>query len=195
MEKKKFSKPGFDSTWTKNSQMFKLDLEKAEEPEIKLSTPIGSQKKQENFRKYIYFCFTDWTTSKTDEDRTEITISIMTKLQSKTSSAKHYRPSSRKSTAVRLSAQRSEPKAGLSQAFPGVLLAQEERAERRGRAGTADLLSNHQAEFRAPPAGGSEDKSAALIHVPPQWRQYEEARNNGFLTQFCSAFQSLNPLG
>jgi len=31
--------------------MFKLDLEKAEEPEIKLPTSIGSQKKQENSRK------------------------------------------------------------------------------------------------------------------------------------------------
>jgi len=31
--------------------MFKLDLEKAEEPEIKLSTSVGSQKKQENSRK------------------------------------------------------------------------------------------------------------------------------------------------
>ena len=30
----KFSKPGFNSTWTMNFQMFKLDLEKAEEPEI-----------------------------------------------------------------------------------------------------------------------------------------------------------------
>ena len=43
----KFSKPGFNSTWTKNFQMFKLDLEKAEEPEVKLSTFIGSKKKQE----------------------------------------------------------------------------------------------------------------------------------------------------
>ena len=32
-------------------QMFKLDLEKAEESEIKLPTSIGSQKKQESFRK------------------------------------------------------------------------------------------------------------------------------------------------
>ena len=32
-------------------QMFKLDLEKAEEPEIKLPTCVGSSKKQENFRK------------------------------------------------------------------------------------------------------------------------------------------------
>ena len=31
--------------------MFKLDLEKAEEPEIKLPTSAGSPKKQENFRK------------------------------------------------------------------------------------------------------------------------------------------------
>ena len=34
-----------------NSQMFKLDLEKAEEPEIKLPTSIGSSKKQESSRK------------------------------------------------------------------------------------------------------------------------------------------------
>ena len=38
-------------------QMFKLDLEKAEEPEIKLPTPVGSSKKQE-FQKNINFCFT-----------------------------------------------------------------------------------------------------------------------------------------
>ena len=31
--------------------MYKLDLEKAEEPEIKLPTSIGSSKKQENSRK------------------------------------------------------------------------------------------------------------------------------------------------
>ena len=34
-----------------NFQMFKLDLEKAEEPEIKLPTSIGSYKKQESSRK------------------------------------------------------------------------------------------------------------------------------------------------
>ena len=38
--------------------MFKLDLEKAEEPEVKLPTSVGSWKKQE-FQKNIYFCFTD----------------------------------------------------------------------------------------------------------------------------------------
>ena len=41
----KFSKPGFRSTWTVNFQMFKLVLEKAEEPEIKLPTSAGSSKK------------------------------------------------------------------------------------------------------------------------------------------------------
>ena len=34
-----------------NFQMFKLDLEKTEKPEIKLPTSIGSQEKQESFRK------------------------------------------------------------------------------------------------------------------------------------------------
>ena len=38
-----------------NFQMFKLDLEKAEESGIKLSTSIGSLKKEE-FQKSIYFC-------------------------------------------------------------------------------------------------------------------------------------------
>ena len=36
----KISKAGFNNTWTKNFQMFKLELEKAEEPEIKLPTSI-----------------------------------------------------------------------------------------------------------------------------------------------------------
>ena len=40
--------------WTENFQMFKLDLEKAEEPEIKLPTSAGQ------FQKNIYFCFIDY---------------------------------------------------------------------------------------------------------------------------------------
>ena len=47
----KFSELGFNSMWTENFQMFKLDLEKAEELEIKLPISAGSQKKQENSRK------------------------------------------------------------------------------------------------------------------------------------------------
>ena len=38
----KFSKVGFNSTWTVNFQMSKLDLEKAEEPEIKLAAIVVS---------------------------------------------------------------------------------------------------------------------------------------------------------
>ena len=40
--------------------MFKLVLEKAEEPEIKLPTSAGSWKKQESSGKNIYFCFIDY---------------------------------------------------------------------------------------------------------------------------------------
>ena len=40
--------------------MFKLVLEKAEEPEIKLPTSIVSSKKQKSYRKNIYFCFIDY---------------------------------------------------------------------------------------------------------------------------------------
>ena len=40
--------------------MFKLVLEKAEEPEIKLPTSAGSSKKQESSRKNTYFCFIDY---------------------------------------------------------------------------------------------------------------------------------------
>ena len=43
-----------------NVQIFKMDLENAEKPEIKLPTFIGSSKKQE-FQKNIYFCFVDYT--------------------------------------------------------------------------------------------------------------------------------------
>ena len=37
--------------------MFKLVLEKEEEPEIKLPTSVGSWKKAREFQKNIYFCF------------------------------------------------------------------------------------------------------------------------------------------
>ena len=39
--------------------MFKLDLEKAEESEIKLPISVGSSKKHKSSRKNIYFCFID----------------------------------------------------------------------------------------------------------------------------------------
>ena len=42
-----------------NFQMFKLDLDKAEEPESKFPTSVGSSKKQENSRK-TYFGFINY---------------------------------------------------------------------------------------------------------------------------------------
>ena len=47
----KIFKQGFNSIWIENFQMFTLDLEKAEEPEIKSPTSAGSSRKQENSRK------------------------------------------------------------------------------------------------------------------------------------------------
>ena len=40
-------------------QRVKLDLEKTEEPEIKLPPSVGSPKKEE-FQKNMYFCFIDY---------------------------------------------------------------------------------------------------------------------------------------
>ena len=48
-----FPKPGFSNTWTMNFLMFKLVLEKEEEPEIKLPISAGSWKKQESSRKAL----------------------------------------------------------------------------------------------------------------------------------------------
>ena len=42
-----------------NFQIFKLVLEKAEEPEVKMPTSAGSLKARE-FQKNIYFCFIDY---------------------------------------------------------------------------------------------------------------------------------------
>ena len=53
----KFSKQGFNNTRTVNFQMFKLVLEKAEEPEIKLPTSVGSSKKQESSRNTSTYAF------------------------------------------------------------------------------------------------------------------------------------------
>ena len=50
----------FIPQWTKKLQMFKLDLEKPEEPEIKFPTSVGSWEKQESSRKNIYFFFIDY---------------------------------------------------------------------------------------------------------------------------------------
>ena len=47
----------FQQCVNRNFQIYKLDLQKAEESEIKLPTSIGSQKE---FQKNIYLCFTDY---------------------------------------------------------------------------------------------------------------------------------------
>ena len=43
-----------------NFQMFKLALEKAEEPEIKLPNIHWIMEKAREFQKHIYFCFIDY---------------------------------------------------------------------------------------------------------------------------------------
>ena len=53
----KFSKPGFSNMWIVNFQMFKLVLQKAEEPEIKLPTSAGSSKKQEISIKHLFLLY------------------------------------------------------------------------------------------------------------------------------------------
>ena len=58
--KKSFDKPrhpGFNSTWTVNFQMFTLDLEKAEEPEIKLPTSVGSSKSKRDSEKHLLLLY------------------------------------------------------------------------------------------------------------------------------------------
>ena len=52
----KFAKLGFNSTRTDKFQMFKLDLQNAEEPEIKLPVFIGGHRKGKRIpEKKIYF--------------------------------------------------------------------------------------------------------------------------------------------
>ena len=40
--------------------MYNLDLEKAEEPEVKLPMSVGSQEKQKNSEKAVYVCLIDY---------------------------------------------------------------------------------------------------------------------------------------
>ena len=55
----KFSKPGFSNMWTMNFLMFKLVLEKAEEPD-QIANICWIIKKASEFQKNIYFCFIDY---------------------------------------------------------------------------------------------------------------------------------------
>ena len=53
----KLSKPGFSNTWTMNFQMFKLDLEKAEKPDIKLPISTGSRKSKRIPEKHLLLLY------------------------------------------------------------------------------------------------------------------------------------------
>ena len=52
--------------------MFKMVLEKAEEPEIKLPKSARSSKKQESSRKKIYFCIIDYAKAFDCEDHNKL---------------------------------------------------------------------------------------------------------------------------
>ena len=54
----KFSNLSFNSTWTENFHIFKLDLEKAEEPETNCQHLLD-HRKSKRIQKGIYFCFID----------------------------------------------------------------------------------------------------------------------------------------
>ena len=53
----KFSKLGFNSMWTEKFQMFKLDLEKSEEPEIKLPTSLDHRKSKRIPEKHLLWLY------------------------------------------------------------------------------------------------------------------------------------------
>ena len=55
----KILKLGFNNTWTKNFQMFKLDLEK-EELRDQIANTRWIIKNAREFQKNIYFCFIDY---------------------------------------------------------------------------------------------------------------------------------------
>ena len=55
----KILKLGFNKTWTKNFQMFKLDLEKAELRD-QIANTRWIIKNAREFQKNIYFCFIDY---------------------------------------------------------------------------------------------------------------------------------------
>ena len=49
----KILQASFNSMWTENFQMYKLDLEKAEEPEIKLPTSLDHRKSKRIPEKHL----------------------------------------------------------------------------------------------------------------------------------------------
>ena len=58
--------------WAKNFQVFKLDLEKAEEPRDQIANIHWIIKKAREFQKNIYFCFIDYTKAFDCVDRNKL---------------------------------------------------------------------------------------------------------------------------
>ena len=55
-----FSKPGFNSIWIMNFQMFKMDLEKGRGAKDQIANIQWIIEKAREFQKNIYFCFIDY---------------------------------------------------------------------------------------------------------------------------------------
>ena len=53
----KFSKPGFSNMWTVKFQMFKLVLDKAEEPEINCQHPLDHRKRKRVPEKHLFLLY------------------------------------------------------------------------------------------------------------------------------------------
>ena len=95
----KFFKLGFSNTWNKNFQMYKLGLEKTEEPEIKWPTYIESWRKQGSSRKkYLllrgaFYCVAHnklWNVLKEMEYQTILSVSWETYMQVKKQQLEPY---------------------------------------------------------------------------------------------------------
>ena len=70
-----FISPSQASTFHEpRNSIFKLDLEKWQEPEIKLPTSVGPLKKQESSRKNVYFHFIDYTKAFDYVDQSQQTV-------------------------------------------------------------------------------------------------------------------------
>ena len=51
---------GFNSIWTEKFKMYKLDLEKAEEPEVKIANICWIIEKARELQENIFLCFIDY---------------------------------------------------------------------------------------------------------------------------------------
>ena len=68
----KFSKLGYNSIWIETFQMFKLDLEKAEETRDQIANIHWIIQKAREFQKNIYFCLIDYVKAFDSVDRNKL---------------------------------------------------------------------------------------------------------------------------